>query len=37
METLFPLIAALITLLALARGDAAVHAQRRPDAHTASG
>ena len=36
METLFPLFAALITLIALARGDGAVHV-RRPDDGTGSG
>ena len=37
METLFPLLAALITLIALDRGDAAVRARRRPDDRTGSG
>ena len=37
METLFLVLAALITLIALARGDAAVHARPRPDDRTRSG
>jgi hypothetical protein len=37
METLLPLLAAVITLLALARGDAAVRARRRPHDRTGSG
>ncbi len=36
METMFPLIAALIILIALDRGDA-VRARRRPDDGTGSG
>jgi hypothetical protein len=36
METLFPLLAALITLLALDRGDA-VRARCRPDDGTGPG
>jgi len=36
MEKLFPLLAALITLIALDRGDAAVRARRRPDGRTES-
>jgi hypothetical protein len=36
METLFPLLAALITLIALDRGDT-VRARRRPDDGTGSG
>jgi hypothetical protein len=37
METLFPLLAAVITLLALDRGEAAVRVRHRPDAGTGSG
>lgn len=37
METLFPLLAAVITLLALARGDGAIHARRQPDDGTGAG
>ncbi|MCD6057181.1 MAG: hypothetical protein K0Q89_711 [Thermomicrobiales bacterium] len=36
METLFPLLAALITLIALDRGDAD-RARRQPDDATGSG
>ena len=37
METLLPLLAALITRIALDRGDAAVRARRRPDSRTELG